>query len=914
MAERNSDIIWKDSRELRQNQSRNEKPFLANVEIEDSSLIPIRRKGVGLYVYDFGGVGTIGNLEWEGDGFVSFRYKVANTKDELNEIDFEESYSDHFKGDELNTSQWSALPGPYVIVQNDQLDIRGATDDFTSIFQQQAILEAQETKEFPGALLARMKLFKLGNASGGKVFLGISDGTNSIVLQKIYEKLKASSPQVGRAVNTNIGNVAVLVVTRNGTLIFQDRNAKKLTEGVLEGIDYQDIPTVAIDTLINLKRYASVPTVDGNPRPYGITAEAIPFRVRADYNPTQSVTDFRQYLHYDITRDVGFYRATVPIINRRIDLYESQIKSFNWNPETRLYEEADTDNIWKIALTLPPGIYRYNFWLDGRETVDVTNPKSYYLDQNNNKISVFKQTGYGYGYGEEIVIPEGAIFFSELILEETQTVEFVYQGYAKQTSLIGSFNSYDPKRHLMRQQVDRQLIRRLADPNFIYVNSNEDYHKIEIILPYRMSIDTIDFVTLIPKDHKQRVKIYLDDIPVTRLDWNLIPGVLELTDTIQGEGTGQPIPISMVYGYGYGVPITGYGVSYGYGSGYGIDYGYGAGTGYGTSAVGYGSGLKNECILAEGASCNEIAAQFGTFSYWDNNTDTITASEDEVVRWCLKDGLVRTAQKLTFLSRIEASISKTRKHVSLDFYGTIDQAHTVSDYAFSDAYAFVQQTHTTFASPLQQWQLPIINLLNGSNELIPSTLDSNGNPVYGDPITVDVLNTKPSVWELNRSEWAGHTLEVIYGIAGQLRAPPLKMFSIIDDRSLNISPIQQPNERFVDLRFKKTVELVNVQVTPKTELVVALIGTYNTFQLRFYDTMEEAKNDRNRLGTIRAIEYGEMFPADFVGIPSGTEPNFFKINKTVPVFGIETQVIVGNIIATYERGGGDKYIKIGQVR
>lgn len=915
MPERNSDIVWSDRRTLLQNQSRNTKPFFVNSAVENESLVPTQRKGESLYVYDFGGVGQIGDLIWDGDGFVSFRYKVADTREELDQTEFVGSYTDRFQAQVIDASQWETLPGPYLVVQDNGLRISGATPDDTTIYQEQGLLQSQNEIEFPGALEARMRLVKVGNSSGSKVFIGVTDGTNTVVVQKIYEKLKASVAREGQTTNTNVGNIATAVVTRNGTIIFTDDNAQKLTDGILEKIDFEGIPTVAIDTLVNLKRYANIPQLDGDPQAFGVTAEAIPFRVRADYNPTQASGALNQYVHYDIVRDAGFYRATMPIVNRKLDLYEAQVESFNWNPQTKEYEQADANNIWKIAITLPPGVHRYLFLVDNTEQIDLSNPESYYLDENNNKVSVFAD---GYGYDNGIFIPEGAPFFSELVVVETQTIEFLFQGYADTVSLIGTFNDYNPTVHKMAETVDRQVIRRLADPNFVYINSNVDYHKIEITLPYRMSVDTIDFATLIPRAHKQRVKMYLDNIPVSRHDWNIVPRPVSTQEFIEGGGTGTLEQICMAYGYGYGVPISGYGVHYGYGTGYGIDYGYGHSTGYGGTVSGYGSGLEISCVLSEEASCDILAANSSTFSYWDNNTDTITAAEDVVVRWCLKDGLTRTAQKITFLSRIEASLSKMRKHLSLDFYGSDEQAHTVTDYAFSDSYALVQETHTTYGNPFQQWVFPIANLHPGVNELLPATYDNEGNPIFGDPVTVQVEDAKPSAWELNRSGWAAHSLEVIYGIAGKLRAPPLKMFSIIDDRSLNTVEVEQPEERFVDINVTRRVFLANVEVKPNIELAVKMVGLANTFELQFYDSVEDAQAEQNLRGTVVAATYGEMFPGDFTGeaVPDGTA-NFFLLDKTIATQctgGVETPVTVGNIVATFEQGGGDKIVLIGQVR
>lgn len=910
MPQRNSNIVWGTTKDFTQNQSRNLRPTVIKTEIVNNTLTPIGRRGECFYSYDFGGIGKIGDLNFEGSGFISFRYKIADSLQELKVAEYIGSKKEEFVGQTIDTNYWIVANSDYNISQNNLLSITGSTLDYAGIYQSTASLTTLSTTEFPAAFEVRMRMEKVPGSSGAHVFAGVTDGANTVLVRKAYEKLTASSSKADILVDTNVGNIATTEVVRNTGIVIQERT-NLLSDGILEKIDYFDIPTKVVDTLVDLKRYAYIPSIVGDPISYGVSAEAIPFQIRADYNPEQSPLDFRKYLHYQIVRDAGFYRATVPVVNRKIDLYETELRSFNWNSTTRVYEEADTNNVWKIALTLPPGIYRYNFFVDGKETPDLSNPNSYYLDAANNKISIFKD-GYSYENSQGIYIPAGAPFFSEITLREIQTVEFLFQGYGKIVTLVGTFNDFNPKRHPLEQVVDRQVIRRLADPNFIYINDTPDYHKIEITLPNRTSINTIDFSTLIPRSDRQRVKIYFDEVPVSRLDWNLIQGRKQFQDELSKIGIGEDIELSLAFGYGYGVPITGYGVHYGYGVGYGIDYGYGHLTGYGSIATGYGNGLEQTCSITQDI-CSPTALKNTPYSYWDNNTDVITASEDVIVRWCLKPGIVRTAKKITFLSRIEGSTVKTRKHLSLDFYGSLTQSFAVTDYALSDSYCLVQQTHSTYTTPLQQWQLPITNLYSGLNEITTTTYDKNGNPIFGEPLVIRSEAPKPTIWELNKSEWAGHSAEIIYGIAGCLRGRPLKMFSITDDRSLNPKGIQLPTERFSSLHIQKLVTLSNVEIQPSMNLVVKMVGLYSTFIIEFYNSIEDARESKNQIGFVTANSYGAKFPSDFSGNYSGST-NFFALDQKIEIAGIQTPIIVGNIVATYEQGGADKIIQIGQVR
>lgn len=899
MSVRAEDVVWASSQDLLGNKPFNTPPYVTGLAIANSAFEPTSRKGNALYIYDFGGIGEIGELQWSGTDFVSFRYKVADNRAGLASASFVGTEFYSFQGQTLDPA-WLVEQNDLGVQQNNQLLLEG-TVTLPKIFVQETRLSVNTTKEQPFAFITKMSIDRT-KASGGISYLAVTDGLNTLEVQKVFQAVKNPAQKSGadyKAVNTNVQNQATVEVYRNGSIIAVE-SLDKVTDGIYEEIDFSDIRTTKVDTLINLKQYAFVTNLNSNALPYGISAEAIPFRVRSDYEPASLV--FKQYINYDITRDIGFYRATVPILNREIDLYETKITSWNWNGKQWVL--SDTDNVWKISLTLPPGTYRYNFWVDGKEVYDATNPETYYLDANNQKHLI--TGGYGYNGPPDLT---GKIVFSEIVIEFTQTIEFVYSGFAKQVALIGTFNDYNPKRHLMVQQVDRQLIRRLADPNLIYTNVNADYNRIDIELPFATSITNIDFKTLIPRDSKQRVKIFLDDKTISSYDWSLVKAGAT-SETFTGSGTGTPDEPCLVYGYGYG-SLVGLSESedsmfFSYGSFYG--YGYGVDIGYGYCGMVSRTGEPDSLTACRLTNICRGGSE-PLFSYWDNNTDTITASEDDIVRWCLKPGLTRIVKKISFQSRVEVG-NPMRQHVLLAIGTAETQTLSVSDYAFSDSYTEEQRVHSTTSDRLANWIFPTIDLKADHNQLTPTAYDANGNPIYGDSVVVAIADARPSAWSLNRSLWASNSAEIIYGVAGRLGNRPLAVLSAIDDRVLDQTPIAPIQERFVNLGVEFVTALNGIQVQPNIALWARMVGYVNTFEIRFYLTEQDANADQNALGPIVARAYGTMLPTDFTG-PSSDQANFFELT-TVVYQGLSVPLLVGNIIAVYQKGGRDRVFAIAQ--
>ena len=891
MAERNSEITWQ-SQELISNKVRNEKPILENVFFSSNKLRLTDRKGAATYVYDFGGEGQIKNYIWQGEGNISFRYKVASVRTDLDTIDYVGTYIYKFQGTVIDTSRW-AISGPYTFTQSNELNIIGSNTGPT-FYSDQGLFKSIISTESPAALEVRMKL-ELNGSSGGTSYLGITDNAHTLIVRKIKEQIKNPSIKDSQGnwipTNINLDNEATL----STPLITY--TTSKLTDGIFEQIDFTPIPSIVTQTITGLKQYANVNGIFSDPKAYGITAEAIPFRVRSLYNPSQTPGDLREYIYYDIMRDAGFYRATIPIVRERLDLFDSEVTSENWDSTIKKYVPADTNNIWSISVVLDPGVYRYNFNVDGTEVYDVTNMKSYYLDGNNLPVPIFS-TGYGYG-STSIPVPRNAPFFSEIEIFETQTVIFIYQGVANKVSLVGTMNAYNPTKHILIQNTDRQIIRRIMDPNFIYINGTSDYHKIEITLPFRTSISAIDFKTLVPFVMWQRVKIFLDDLPLSNKDWTLTTGGPVNGTTLYAEGTGNPTEGFMGFGYSYGTLLVGASF-YGYSSGTLLD-----------SCIGYGYGYGGEliCPLSEDAMCDPSLPIPQMFSFWDNSTDTIVAAEDSIVRWCLKPGQVRSAKKITFLSRIERAPNEVRKHVFLDIYTAKQQAHDVTDYNFSDAYQTIQNTFTIAADPLSRWELPVVTLQSGKN-VIKSSITSGEVTVSGESV-VDAISQKPSVWMINRSHSASASAEVIYGISSRMDHIPLAINSLIDDRSLEHHP-SIIKDHVQNITVPLLSEILNIQVDPPIDLFVYLRGLENNFELQFYLSKEDAQANYNSIGTVLSLGYGTKHPTDFIGISES--PGFFRLNYSVAIQGIAKPVIIGNIIATFPLGASDKIFKIRKVR
>lgn len=82
-------------------------------------------RGFASYLIDLGRRGIIKVLSWSSVGRVKFRIKVANTRQELTQQEFEGTTRDNFLGQEIDTNIWVVSEGAFTIIQNNGLKIQG---------------------------------------------------------------------------------------------------------------------------------------------------------------------------------------------------------------------------------------------------------------------------------------------------------------------------------------------------------------------------------------------------------------------------------------------------------------------------------------------------------------------------------------------------------------------------------------------------------------------------------------------------------------------------------------------------------------------------------------------------------------------------------------------------------------------
>jgi hypothetical protein len=124
MSVRAEDIVWTSSQDLLGNKPFNPPPHVASLTTANAAFEPTSRKGNAFYTYDFGGIGEIGELQWSGVDFVSFRYKVADTRSGLATASFVGTEFYSFQGQTLDPA-WLIEQNDLGLQQNNQLVLQG---------------------------------------------------------------------------------------------------------------------------------------------------------------------------------------------------------------------------------------------------------------------------------------------------------------------------------------------------------------------------------------------------------------------------------------------------------------------------------------------------------------------------------------------------------------------------------------------------------------------------------------------------------------------------------------------------------------------------------------------------------------------------------------------------------------------
>jgi len=744
--------------------------------------------GRAIYNYDLGRFGTITALHFKGKGLLKFRIKTANTIDSLETTNFEGTDIDSFPGTIFDVVKYTSSPNAYNVQQNNSLQITGSqTSSGIFINPAKIILNTSLSNTYSVQLSSQLLVGDSLHNSGSFTFLGLDDGVHDIEVQKYQAQIRTrivdtSGASLGRDVSDNdiiLGEPVDINV--NGVLT---DTTNVLTDGVRGSVKDLVVDPVVVDDFFDLKHVDNLVNFFGRTSLQHDCVRIL--GIRADYSLTGILADMQKGLFYRPTRINGYYALQVPIVGPKADLFANKITSYNLVSSNYIY--AEVNDVWTATILLPAGVHYYRFSVDGQAQLDSANPNIIQLTNGQ---------------------------YSVLGVSSTQFVEFVYRGKADRVFLTGSFNGFSETTNPMNVGFDPSEILKITLGD-TYFNSHSDWHKIEVEFKQAIPVVGVRFLTGVPFKHKQRVKILLDEAPITKDEWELACAPEEI------------IPPGV-----------------------------------------------SECATYS----NLLAGNFqgGCQSYFVNNTDTITASEDGWVEWHFTNQPINNRQphycrKFAFLTRLENGAVYNRSHKGLEILVPADFTTPVTDYIISDNELEFRSTRQTEVGLNSTWDIPQVVLQNGVNVITPMQIlnDTYGKSeaTYGDSISITRNNVYSFIEQINQSGVSLNNVEIACTLANTLTQEIITATDVLDlgssaSASVHGSP-RFTREAFTRANDRLRVVVINIDIEPANLYYLHLVGEPSKFLLEIYQTLENAQNRVDRLGYAESVGYGFQILPTFV--------------------------------------------------
>ena len=889
-------VRWNSATILRDNLTYGlERPALENIDVVQEGLSVIQGDvfGKATYRYDFGRYGLVTAFQFDGMGLLKFRIKTAGSSNDLDHAEFFGTEVDRFPGTTIDLVKYTVTPNvlgvgegiisaagiatvtytTHPFVSGDIVSISGVTqteyngsftitktgaNTFTyvilgvptspaignikvgaySVTQSNGLMmtgpqvgsglftnPARMTLNIPLSDTYSIKSYArllVGDPiyhTGSFTFLELDDGINNIQVQKYLAQIRThivdkSGQDLGRDVDNNdivLGettDIEINDVHTEYTDILTDGlygriNDQIVSPTVVDEFKYPDNPLKNVKELTNF--FGRTPLGEDYIRILGI---------RADYSLTGILADMQRGLFYRPYRINGYYALRVPLVDSEVDLFANKITSYNL--VSGKYTYAEVNDVWATTILIPAGIHYYRFLVDGIVQLDSANPNS-------------------------IQIATGA--YSVIAVESTQFVDFVYRGKAGKVFLVGSFNSFSETANPLAVGFDPSEVLKINLGN-TYFNDHSDWHKIEVEFENPVPIVGIRFLSDVPFAHKQRVKVLLDDIPITREEWEI---------GCSPEGVLPP------------------GVS--------------------------------ECATYS----NMLASNFEgeCKSYFINGTDTVTASEDGWVEWRfimsqpVNDRFPNYCKKFAFLTRLENGAIFNRSHRGLEISVPTNFVARVTDYLISDNELEFRTTRQTEVGLNGTWNIPQVVLQNGINAITPIQMLGNTS-VSGDSIVITRNTLYSFIEQIDQSGVSLNNVEIAYTRAAGLTQ---ELESIIEVQDLGGTSggggggePRFTREAFTRANDTLRVVIINVDIVPARVFYLHLIGgpvdfshPNGYFLFELYETEEDARNRINRIGYAESIGYG------FQVLPP------FIVERTIETLSGPMSVTVENIIVCFDQ-------------
>jgi len=786
------------------------RPVFDNIEVTENGLsIPSDTFGRATYQYDFGRSGSTNTLRFTGNSLLKFRVKTANTAGDLDSTQFPGTDIDTFPGTVFDVLKYTATPNAFNIQQNYSLRFTGTQIAGPGIYENPAkvTLNVPLSGTYSVKASPRLTVGDTLHNSGGLTFLHLTDGVNSVEVQKYFAQIRtkmvdADGNMLGRDVNNNdivLGeptNITVDNVLVDTTSI--------LTDGVYGSIKDQVTDPEVIEEFYGLKDVVELTNFFGQTS-LGEDCVRI-LGIRADYSLTGILADMQRGLFYRPVRANGYYSLRVPMIGTKADLFANKVTSYNL--VSGKYQYAEVNDVWTAKFLVPAGIHYYRFIADGVAYVDSANPHT-----------------------STIAIGECSV----ISVTSTQFIEFVYHGKANKVFVSGSFNGFSDTANPMEVGADPANTISIGLGQ-TYTNDHPDWHRIDVEFKQLIPVTGIRFLTDVPYAHKQRVKIMIDDVPITKDEWEVICSSEE-----------EPLP----------------GIS--------------------------------ECATYSNILASNYSGECR--SHFINNTDTITASEDGWVEWDfivnqpINNRLPHYCRKLSFLTRLENGAVYNRSHHGFEIMVPVDFVTRVTDYLISDNEIEFRTTRQTEVGLNNAWNIPQVVLQNGINIITPVQIFEN-NVTYGSPITITQDNRYSFIQQIDRSGVSLNNVEIACTLATHLSQELNTVSSILDLGGASggggYGSPRFTRESFTRANDTLRVVVINVDITPVQIYYLHLVGEATNFRLEVYATLSDAQQRINRLGYSESSGYG--FQEDFNFTPFVQELPIITPNG--PVFVEATNIIV----------------------
>lgn len=772
-------VRWDDFLDLRDNLVYGiGRPVLENVEVKQEGLsVPLSAKfGRATYIYDFGRDGTTTDLRFDGTGFLKFRLKTANSVNGLNLIEYDGTDVDRFSGLVIDPVKYTVAPNAYNVLQGGGIRMSGiqtAPNIFTDPARMALNVPLFDT--YTVRSVSRLAIGDPIHDSGALTFLELDNGLNNIQVQKYHAQIRsqivdAYGNTLGRDVDSN--NIILgepIDVSVNDTVV---DDAPELSDGTFGIIRDVITDPVVVEEFTELKTVEEIVNFFGRT---SLTNDCVRILgIRADYSLTGILADLQQGLFYRPRRTNGYYALRMPLVAPRIDLFANTVTSLNLIDNE--FEYAEVNDTWTTTVLVPAGVHFYKFLVDGELRLDADNPNT-------------------------ADIADGT--FSSLTVESARFIEFSFKGRADSVFLVGTFNNFSETANPMRVGFDPSEVLKINFAGETYFNSHRDWHKIEVEFDQPVPIIGIRFLSNVPLEHQQRVKIFLDDAPLTKDEWEI--------DCVSEDVTDPGVSDCATYSN-----------------------------------------------LLAGTFAPECQSQFV------NNTDTITASEDGWVEWLFRnepinDREVKLYKKFAFWTRLENGAVFQRQHRALEILVPDDYVARVTDYIVSDNELRFRPTRETEVGPDRVWSIPQVVLEGGDNIISPTQVLNSETATYGGTVSVNQNAVRSFVEHLNESQISLNNVEIACTLASNLNQPISDIVEVLDlGGSASIVPADQrfTRESFTRANDSLRVIVINMDIQPVQVYFLHLVGQPSNFILEVYETEEDARDRANRLGFAESSGYG----------------------------------------------------------